>query len=58
MNIELNENQVEIQKLAKDFAQKEIAPKIKNYDENQEFPHEIINKLGEMGFLGIIFPPE
>lgn len=58
MNIELNENQVEIQKLAKDFAQKEIAPKIKDYDENQEFPHEIINKLGEMGFLGIIFPPE
>lgn len=58
MNIELNENQVEIQKLAKDFAQKEIAPKIKNYDENQEFPHEIINKLGEMGFLGIIFPSE
>ena len=58
MDFKLSENQLETQKLARDFAQKEIAPVVMKYDEPQEFPHEIAEKLGEMGFLGIIFPEE
>lgn len=58
MDFKLSENQLETQKLARDFAQKEIAPVVMKYDEPQEFPHEIAEKLGEMGFLGITFPEE
>ncbi|MFA7360615.1 MAG: acyl-CoA dehydrogenase family protein, partial [Candidatus Kapaibacterium sp.] len=58
MDFKLSENQLETQKLARDFAQREIAPVVMKYDEPQEFPHEIAEKLGEIGFLGITFPEE
>jgi alkylation response protein AidB-like acyl-CoA dehydrogenase len=56
MDFQLSEHQKEIQKLARDFAQNEIAPFVMKFDESQEFPHEIAKKLGDMGFLGVIFP--
>lgn len=58
MNFNLTEQELEVQKLARDFAQNEIAPVVMEYDESQEFPMDIAKKLGEMGFLGIIFPEE
>src|SRR5262245_32050503 len=41
-----------------EFAENEIAPKVRYYDETQEFPFDIFQKLGELGLLGVIFPPE
>jgi len=58
MDFNLTEINLQIQKLARDFAQNRIAPVAMKYDESQEFPMEIVKKLGEMGFLGIIFPEE
>ena len=58
MNFNLSEQELEVQKLARNFAQNEIAPIIGKYDESGEFPMEIAKKLGEIGFLGIIFPEE
>lgn len=58
MDFNLSERELEVKKLARDFAEKEIAPQIMKFDESQEFPHEIVNKLGELGFMGIIFPEE
>lgn len=58
MDFKLTEQQLEVQKLAREFAQNEIAPTVMKYDEAQEFPMEIAKKLGEIGFLGIIFPEE
>ncbi len=58
MNFNLSENELTVQKLAREFAQNEIAPHIMKYDESQEFPMEIARKMGEIGFLGIIFPEE
>lgn len=58
MNFNLSDHELEIQKLARDFAQNEILPHVMKYDESQEFPMEIARKMGEMGFLGIIFPEE
>ena len=58
MDFNLTENNLQIQKLARDFAQNRIAPVAMKYDESQEFPMEIVKELGEMGFLGIIFPEE
>lgn len=45
-----------VQEVARNFAEKEIKPNVMKYDESQEFPHEIMKKLGELGFLGVIFP--
>lgn len=58
MDFNLTDSQLEVQKLARDFAQNRIAPVAMKYDETQEFPMEIAKELGEMGFLGIIFPEE
>lgn len=58
MNFNLSENELTVQKLAREFAQNEIAPHIMKYDESQEFPMEIARKMGDIGFLGIIFPEE
>ncbi|MBL8006521.1 MAG: acyl-CoA dehydrogenase family protein [Ignavibacteria bacterium] len=58
MNFQLTEEQLAVQQAARDFAQNEIAPYIMKYDESQEFPMEIAKKLGDIGFLGIIFPEE
>ncbi len=46
MNFNLSERELEVQKLARDFAQNEIAPVIGKYDESGEFPMEIAKKLG------------
>jgi alkylation response protein AidB-like acyl-CoA dehydrogenase len=58
MDYSFNERELEVQKLTRDFAVNEIAPLIMKYDESQEFPFEITDKLGEMGFMGIIIPEE
>jgi alkylation response protein AidB-like acyl-CoA dehydrogenase len=58
MDFNLNENNLEIQKLARDFAQNRIAPTVMQYDEFSEFPMALAKELGEMGFLGIMFPEE
>jgi alkylation response protein AidB-like acyl-CoA dehydrogenase len=56
--IELTENQILIRDTIRDFAQKKIKPKVMEWDESQYFPIEIFNELGELGFMGIIFPEE
>jgi len=55
---ELTDSMKMVQETARNFAEKEIRPTIMKFDESQEFPHEIIRKLGELGFLGVIFPEE
>ncbi len=47
-----------IRDAARDFAQKEIAPIAAEFDESGEFPRETIQKMGEMGFMGIEVPEE
>ncbi len=53
MNFELTEEQKAIRDLARDFAQKEIAPIAAKIDETGEFPRETVKKLGELGLMGI-----
>ncbi len=45
-----------VQELAHNFAEREIKPHVMKYDESQEFPLEIMKRLGELGFMGITFP--
>ena len=56
--VELTENQTLIRDTIRDFAQKKIKPKVMEWDEAQYFPMEIFRELGELGFMGIIFPEE
>lgn len=56
--IELTENQNIIRNTIKEFAEKNIRPLIMEYDEPQKFPMEIMQQLGELGFLGILVPEE
>jgi alkylation response protein AidB-like acyl-CoA dehydrogenase len=52
------EDQEMTRRMVREFAENEIAPRVRHYDETQEFPFEIMWKLGELGLLGVIFPPE
>ena len=58
MEFNYTDHQKEVRNLARDFAINRIAPVAMKYDESQEFPWEIAKELGDMGFLGVIFPEE
>ena len=52
------EEQEHLRREIRDFAAREIAPNVMTWDEASEFPAEVVKKLGAMGLLGMIFPPE
>ena len=58
MSFELNENQIMIAKMIRDFGAKEITPFRKEWDDNQEFPVQLFKKLGELGLMGVLVPSE
>ena len=58
MNFDLTEDQIAIRDAARDFAENEIAPSAIERDKNAEFPKDIVKKLGELGFLGMMVSPE
>ncbi|MBL7703935.1 MAG: acyl-CoA dehydrogenase [Taibaiella sp.] len=58
MNFQLTEEQLMIQKAARDFAQTELLPGVIERDDQQKFPAEQIKKLGELGFMGMMVDPK
>ena len=58
MNFNFTEEQKMIQESAKDFAENEIAPTAIERDINAIFPTEIVNKMGELGFMGMMVSPD
>lgn len=58
MQFQLTEEQKIMQKLVRDFAEKEVAPGAAERDEKEEFSREIADTMGEMGFAGICFPEQ
>ena len=58
MDFELTEEQKLIQQTARDFAQREIAPKAAEIDKSGRWPAEIVARMAELGFLGMAIPPE
>ncbi len=58
MDFKFTEEQIQIRDTAKDFAENEIAPSAVERDITAEFPAEIISKLGELGFMGMMVSPE
>ncbi len=47
-----------VQRMAREFAERELRPVVMKYDESQQFPFEIMSMLGELGFLGAVIPEE
>jgi alkylation response protein AidB-like acyl-CoA dehydrogenase len=58
MNFQLSEEQLMIQQAARDFAVNECLPGVIERDEHQKFPKEQIEKLADLGFMGMMVKPE
>ncbi|HEX8071159.1 MAG TPA: acyl-CoA dehydrogenase [Pyrinomonadaceae bacterium] len=58
MNFDLNEEQQQIKASVREFAEGEIAPHVRAWDEAQHFPVELLPKLAAQGFMGVIFPEQ
>ena len=58
MNFDFTEEQKLIQESAKSFAENEIAPTAVERDKNAIFPTEIVKKMGELGFMGMMVSPD
>jgi alkylation response protein AidB-like acyl-CoA dehydrogenase len=58
MNFQPTELQSQITDMIRDFADKNIRPKMMEWDESQEFPVEVFRKLGELGLMGVLIPAE
>src|SRR5205085_4682901 len=55
---DLNEEQQQIKQSVREFAEGEIAPHVREWDETQHFPVELLPKLAAQGFMGVIFPEQ
>ena len=58
MNFQLNEEQLQLRKTVREFAQREIAPHVMQWDEAGEFPLAAVKELGKLGMMGIVYPAE
>ncbi len=56
MDFSLTEEQEQLRRTVREFAEGEIVPHVMEWDEASRFPSEIIPKLAEMGLLGVIIP--
>jgi alkylation response protein AidB-like acyl-CoA dehydrogenase len=58
LDFQLNEEQLQLKKSVREFAQREILPHVMEWDEASQFPLATVKELGKLGLLGIIFPSE
>ncbi len=56
MNFDLTEEQVQVRDMVREFAAREVAPFIQEWDAKVEFHREVLEKMGELGLLGIVIP--
>ncbi|MBV9343050.1 MAG: acyl-CoA dehydrogenase family protein [Acidobacteria bacterium] len=58
MDFQLSDEQHQLRKTVREFAEREIRPNVRRWDEAGEFPLATIKELGKLGFMGVIFPAE
>src|SRR5215211_5854733 len=58
MDLDLSDEQRDIQRLVRDFADGEVRPAAEELDRTKSFPYEIVAKLGKLGLMGIPHPQE
>ncbi len=58
MNFDLTDEQKQVQSMVREFAAREIAPYIQEWDAKSEFHREVLDKMGELGILGLPIPEQ
>ncbi len=58
MDFEFTEEQIEFRRQIARFVDEQVAPQAERYDQSGEFPREILEELGELGYLGIKYPEQ
>jgi len=58
MGFDLTEEQQQVKRSVREFAEAEIKPHVMEWDEAQRLPREIFTKMGELGLMGVLFPEE
>ena len=58
MDFSFTDEQQQLRRSVREFAESEIAPHVMEWDEASQFPSELIPKLAEMGLMGVIFPED
>ena len=58
MNFSLTEEHLMIRDAARDFAHTELLPGVIERDEKQSFPDDLVKKMGDLGFMGIMVDPK
>jgi alkylation response protein AidB-like acyl-CoA dehydrogenase len=58
LDFQLDDEQQQLKKSVREFAEREIAPNVTKWDEAGEFPLATIKELGKLGLMGIVFPAE
>jgi glutaryl-CoA dehydrogenase (non-decarboxylating) len=58
MQFDLTDEQLQVREMVREFAQREVAPFIQEWDAKSEFHPEVLRKMGELGLLGLPIPEE
>jgi butyryl-CoA dehydrogenase len=58
MNFELSEDHEQFRRTVRDFAEKEIAPHVAQWDRDHHFPVDVVQKMGSLGLMGLTAPEE
>ena len=58
MDFQFTEEQEQLRRSVREFAESEIRPHVMEWDEKSEFPLSTIKELGKLGIMGVIFPTE
>jgi len=58
LDFSLNEEQLLLKQTVREFAEREIGPHAREWDEQQQFPREVFTKAGELGLMGAVWPQE
>jgi alkylation response protein AidB-like acyl-CoA dehydrogenase len=58
LDFQFTEEQEEVRRSIREFAEAELRPHVMEWDESQHFPNEILPKLASLGVMGVTFPAE
>ncbi|MBV9436197.1 MAG: acyl-CoA dehydrogenase [Acidobacteria bacterium] len=58
MNFQFTDEQEQLRRSVREFAESEIRPHVLEWDEKSEFPLDVVKQLGKMGLMGVVIPAE
>ncbi len=58
MSFELSEDHEAFRKVVRDFAEREVAPHVAQWDREHHFPVDVVHAMGELGLFGLVVPEQ